>query len=144
MEKTTRTTIMQEEGYRFRVGFDEPSMPALITDEPAPLGKGAGPNPGRLLAAAIGNCLAASLLFCLEKAHVNVRGVDAVVDMTIGRNEQGRLRVRSVTVRVAPTVAPEDRERMGRCLELFESFCTVTESIRQGIDVKVNVEAAGN
>lgn len=141
MDKTTQTTITQEEGYRFRVSFDEPSMAALITDEPAPLGKGAGPNPGRLLAAAIGNCLAASLLFCLEKARIDVRRVDAVVDMTIGRNEQGRLRVRAVSVRVVPTVAREDRERMDRCLDLFESFCTVTESVRHGIDVKVSVEA---
>lgn len=37
----------------------------------------------------------------------------------------------------------EGRERMGRCLEIFESFCTVTESVRQGIDVKVSVEPAG-
>ena len=28
----------------------------------------------------------------------------------------------------------------GRCLEIFESFCTVTESVRHGIDVAVAVE----
>lgn len=143
MEKTTRTTIAQEGGYRFRVRFDEASIPDLVTDEPPPLDKGAGPNPGRLLAAAIGNCLAASLLFRLEKARVSVQRVEAVVDMTIARNEEGRLRVRGVTVRIAPTVASEDRERMGRCLDLFESFCTVTESVRHGIDVQVSVEGTG-
>jgi len=115
----------------------------LVTDEPPPLGKGAGPNPGRLLAAAIGNCLASSLLFCLQKARVDVHRVDAVVDMTVARNPDGRLRIQGVSVRLAPEVPAEARERMGRCLELFESFCTVTESVRRGIDVKVSVDGVG-
>jgi hypothetical protein len=29
---------------------------------------------------------------------------------------------------------------MRRCLELFEDFCTVTQSVRGGIDVQVQVE----
>jgi hypothetical protein len=39
-----------------------------------------------------------------------------------------------------PTVGAEMREKMGRCLELFESFCTVTQSVRHGIEVTVAVE----
>ena len=56
------------------------------------------------------------------------------------RNERGRLRIGEIRVRLAPDVAPEQRERMSRCLELFEDFCTVTQSIRQGIAVNVEVE----
>ena len=45
-------------------------------------------------------------------------------------------------MKIQPEVAPEHRERMGRCLELFEEFCVVTQSVRNGIDVKVEVEPA--
>ena len=57
----------QQADYRFEVDFKTPGQPLLLTDEPAPLGGGAGPNPARLLGAAVANCLAASLLFSLRK-----------------------------------------------------------------------------
>ncbi len=135
-----RTTLVCEEGFRFRVRFDQAGVPDLITDEPPPLGKGEGPNPERLLAAAVGNCLAASLLFCLQKAHLPVQGLEATVDLATVRNEEGRLRVGSIAVRLAPRVGADVRDKMGRCVELFESFCVVTESVRRGIDVEVRVE----
>jgi len=34
----------------------------------------------------------------------------------------------------------DDRVRMRRCIEMFEDFCIVTQSVRKGIDVKVAVE----
>jgi len=34
----------------------------------------------------------------------------------------------------------QDRERMNRCLEIFEDFCLVTQSVRKGIDVQVDVQ----
>jgi uncharacterized OsmC-like protein len=137
--KPSLTTLTREEGFRFRVRFDQDGMGELVTDEPSPLGAGRGPDPSRLLAAAIGNCLAASLLFCLGKARLEVRGLEAAVETTIGRSPEGRLRIENVEVRLVPTVSAEVRAQMGRCLGLFESFCTVTESVRRGIDVKVSV-----
>lgn len=112
----------------------------LVTDEPRPLGLGTRPDPARLLAAAIGNCLAASLLFCMDKARLPVGGLEAVIDQPVGRNAEGRLRIEQIAVRLVPMVTPETRQRMGRCLDIFESFCTETESVRRGIDVKVSVE----
>lgn len=50
------------QGYEFRLTFDWPDLPDLLLNEPAPLGAGAS----RLLAAAVANCLSASLLFCLN------------------------------------------------------------------------------
>ncbi len=47
-----------------------------------------------------------------------------------------------IRVKLAPDVAPEDRDRMERCLELYEDFCIVTESVRNGIPISVEVEAA--
>jgi len=128
------------DGYAFSVDFEQEGIPPLLLDEPAPLGEGEGPNPARLLAAAVGNCLGSSLLFCLRKSRVEVRGLRVAVEGTIVRNERGRFRIGEIGVKLAPNVPPEHHERMGRCLELFEDFCIVTESVRQGIRVDVEVE----
>lgn len=127
------------EGYEFDVDFEMPGVEDVLVDEPAPLGRSNGPNAARLLGAAIGNCLAASLLFCLRKSRVEVAGMKVEVDGTLVRNERGRLRIGTIAVRLAPTVADDDRARVSRCLELFEDFCIVTGSVREGVDVDVEV-----
>ena len=45
-----------------------------------------------------------------------------------------------IRVLIEPVVAESERPRMHRCLELFEDFCVVTQSVRAGIDVEVDVE----
>jgi len=127
------------DGYRFRVDFNAPGMTSFVMDEPAPLGVGSGPNAARLLAAAIGNCLSASALFCLRKARVPVSEMRTEVRASLLRNDTGRLRVGRVEVDLQPTIRAADRVRIGRCLELFEDFCVVTQSVRDGLDVSVQV-----
>ena len=58
-------TLEQQDDYAFLIRFDTPGAAPLLSDEPEPLGRGTGPNPSRLLAAAVANCLSASLLFAL-------------------------------------------------------------------------------
>ena len=129
-----------QEGYRFTVSFGDEPFPELTVDEPPPLGSGRGPNPARLLATAVGQCLGASLLHCLRRSRIDVTGLRTTVEGTLVRNERGRLRIGEIRVTLAPEVDPEQRERIGRCLELFEDFCIVTESVRHGFPVSVNVE----
>jgi organic hydroperoxide reductase OsmC/OhrA len=128
------------DNYAFTVAFNDADVPPIIVDERPPLGGGNGPNPARLLAAAVGSCLSASLLFCLRKAHIEPDELRTTVEGTIVRNERGRLRIGGLRVRLAPEVTAEQRERMGRCLDLFQDFCLVTESVRDGIAVDVEVE----
>ncbi|MBI3003488.1 MAG: OsmC family protein [candidate division NC10 bacterium] len=135
-------TLELKQGYEFSVDFEHPGIPSLLMDEPPPLGEDHGPNASRLLAAAVGNCLSASALFCLRKARVPVRGMHTTVQAALERNPQGRLRIAGIQVKIQSQVAPEDRDRMGRCLGIFEEFCVVTQSVRGGIDVKVDVEPA--
>lgn len=130
------------DGYAFTVDFAEGEGPPLVVDELPPLGEANGPNPARLLAAAVGSCLSASLLFCLRKSRVEVSQLRTTVSGTIVRNERGRLRIGGIRVRLAPEVSAEQRARMGRCLDLFQDFCIVTESVREGIAVDVAVENA--
>ena len=140
MDTHTSVVIEHEEGFKFRVRFGRATRD-IITDEPPPLGSGDGPNPMGLLAAAIGTCLASSLRFCMQRAHLELRDLEAEVAVSTGRSPEGRLRIQRVDVRLLPTVEPEVRDRMGRCLDLYESFCTVTQSVRQGIPVNVELEA---
>lgn len=135
-------SLALRDGYTFDVAFAEGEGPSLVVDELPPLGEANGPNPARLLAAAVGSCLSASLLFCLRKSRVEITQLRTTVDGTIVRNERGRLRIGGLRVRLAPDVTAEQRERMGRCLELFQDFCIVTESVRDGIAVDVEVEDA--
>ena len=79
--------VEQIDGFEFRVKFDKEQFAPLLLDEPPPLGRDTAPNAARVLAAAIGNCLSASLVFCLKRAKVAATGVTADVDVEIVRNE---------------------------------------------------------
>jgi organic hydroperoxide reductase OsmC/OhrA len=92
-----------------------------------------------VLSAAVGNCLSESLLYCLRRARIEVTALRAEVEVTPTRNDRGRLRIGAIRVTLVPEVAPGAEGRYARCLELFEDFCVVTESVRGGIDVTVDV-----
>jgi organic hydroperoxide reductase OsmC/OhrA len=124
---------------QFKVGFDWDGVPELMMDEPTPLGDQAGPNASRLVAAAAGNCLSASLLFCLQKAKIEPAAVHTQVIGTVGRNDKGRLRLRRLEVKIELDGVEGDPSRLRRCLTLFEDFCVVTEALRTGFPVEVAV-----
>jgi organic hydroperoxide reductase OsmC/OhrA len=137
-EKHFTTTVELIKDYEFRVNFGE-GIAALLVDEPQPLGGGHGPNASRLVSAAVGNCLSASLLFCLRRGRVEPRHIKSTVTTTMTRNEKGRWRVHGAEVSLVMDLDPQHRDRIGRCLELFEDYCVVTQSVRQGIGVAVTV-----
>jgi len=130
----------QVEDYAFRVRFDKEHFPTLHMDEPVPLGKDSGPNASRVLAAAIGNCLSASLLFCARKGRVAIGPIRTKISVRTARNERKRLRIVGVSVEIDPHVPEPDRQKALLCLDLFEDYCVVTQSIRQGIPVEVSVK----
>ena len=138
-DNTFEISMERRKGYRFLVDFHQKGVEPLLADEPPPIGEGHGPGASKLLAAAVGNCLSASLLFCLEKAHITVHDMHTTVRTTRARNEKGRLRIGRIEVTLAPEVADEDIPRMARCIEVFEEYCTVTGSVRAGIQVDVEV-----
>lgn len=133
-------SIEQVADYEFRVSFDGSALAPLTVDEGPPLGKSAGPSPARLLAAAVGSCLNASLLFCARKAKLDLKHLRSRVRVETVRNEQRRLRIGRIEVVISPELGEADRERAGRCLDLFEDYCTVTQSVRKGIPIEVHVE----
>jgi organic hydroperoxide reductase OsmC/OhrA len=138
-EKHFDLTLTLGEGLQFDVEFDGDRMPNLLMDEPPPAGEDEGPNAARVLGAAVGNCLSASLLFCLRRARVEVEGMRTAVHGKITRNEEGRFRISGIEVRIEAAIPPEDQARVDRCLAVFEDFCIVSGSVRQGIEIDVGV-----
>jgi uncharacterized OsmC-like protein len=130
--------LTQQQDYRFKVEFGQ-DVPALIADEPAPMGSGAGPSPVQLLAAAVGNCLSDSLLFALRKFKQAPDPLTCSVQAEVGRNEQGRLRVLKMTTTLHLGVPASQLEHLDRVLASFEQYCTVTQSVGQGIPITVQV-----
>lgn len=137
--QTVEVSLRQVGDYEFNVRFDGAALGELMTDEPPPLGQGHGPNPSRLLATAVANCLAASLLFALRKFGNTPAPLTARARATVARNPGGRWRVPRIEVDLQLADAAESLQHLNRVLAQFEDFCVVTGSVRQGIEVEVRV-----
>lgn len=142
MNETQSVTITRQDKFRFLVDF-EPGLGQLIADEPPPLGDGAGPAPTHLLAAAMANCLSASLVFAIGKFKGDPGDLVTTATWEVGRNEHNRLRITGVNVAITLGVNADSLPRLDRALEQFEDFCTVSQSVRSGIPFNVTVKDAG-
>lgn len=139
-QSTFTLRLEQENDYQFRVKFDWPGVDDLRLDEPAPLGASLGPNAARLVAAAVANCLSASLFFCLrDKFKQRPGSLRAEVTGRFERTERRRLRIEGFDVAIHLSDRAESLGHLDRCSQQFEDFCVVTESIRRGIPVRVLV-----
>ncbi|MCM2251005.1 MAG: OsmC family protein [Ramlibacter sp.] len=137
-EDTIRVELTQRQDYSFDVRFGG-DVPQLLVDEPPPLGGGRGPSPQQLLAAAVGSCLSDSLLFALRKFKQKPEPISCSVETAVGRNAEGRLRVQTMKAVLKLGVAGASLEHLTRVLSQFEAFCTVTQSVGQGIAISVEV-----
>lgn len=131
--------VEQLQDYEFQVKFDKEQYAELLIDEPDPIGHDKGPNASRVLSAAVGNCLAASLMFCLQRSKQLVDSIRSEVTTRVARNEEGRWRVNHLWVRIFVKTQEGDAKRFQRCVDIFENYCVVTGALRQGIPVDVEV-----
>jgi uncharacterized OsmC-like protein len=141
MEITHHITVRQAQGFEFVAKFEDlPEKPSIVFDEPAPLGENRAPNAAAVLGAAVGDCLAASLTFCLRKVRLDPEHLTAHVATHVQRTERGRFRITGIDVEQNPEFAEGDGPALDRCERSFEDFCIVTESVRHGIPVNVSVK----
>ncbi len=141
MDTEFTTNLDQVKDYQFTVSFDKETLGKLTMDEPDPIGTEKGPNASRVLASALGHCLTSSLIFCLQRSRIPLKHVTTNVHTTLARNDTGRWRIHGIKVDVnVDPLNEEDRERMKQCLEIFEDFCIVTQSVRKGINIEVAVK----
>jgi hypothetical protein len=109
---TVKVGVTWEKDLIFKVNFEGIEVPDVMVDETNKNeAEMTGVTPARLLARA-----------------------------TTGRDPDGRLRVQEISVDLHPkTTDPTAMKRLAECKKVFEKFCTVTESVRKGIKVLVNV-----
>ncbi len=138
VEKTITVELRQRSNYQFDIEFNE-GIPQLISDEPAPLGEGKGPSPVQMLAASVGNCLSDSLFFALAKFKQKPEPIHTTVNAMVGRNAEGRMRVLHIEAKIHLGVEASKLEHLDRALEQFQEFCTVTQSVGQGIPIHIRV-----
>ena len=106
-----------------------------------------GPNPSRLLALGVLGCLSASFIFCLKKKNFKVDDFKSEAEVTLARNEKGFWRIKKIDVDIVPTIKdPDTLKRAKQCLKpvkdgisFFEQYCIVTQSVRAGVEVNVNL-----
>jgi uncharacterized OsmC-like protein len=141
MADDSNTVVLEQvERYRFEARYPDHPFGPIVLDEGPPTGGGSGPNPVLVLATAVGHCMSSTLLNTLERSRVAVLPVHTVVDVEIGRNERGRLRVRHLTLRIETAPRnPEDRPRFDHAVAIFEDFCTVSGAVREGIPISTQV-----
>ena len=137
-ERTHHVTLKLADKFRFVAEFADVPGASVLFDEPPPLGDNSAPNAAEMLSAAIGNCLATSLTFCLRRSRVDVQDMTAEVTTHVARNERGRLRIRGIDVQLEPVVGAGTN--IDRCEALFEDFCIVTASVQRGIPVHVSLK----
>ena len=138
-EKTFKVSMERKEGFQFSVDFGLDGVDNLLMDETDPVGDGKGPDASNILAAAMGNCLTASLLFCLEKGRAEVGDVRTEAKGVMRRNEEGRWRIVEFIVDIYPEIDEKFESQFKRCLDVFEDYCIVSQSVRQGIPTKVYI-----
>ena len=138
-QKIIVTKLELLNGYKFKVKSDVEYLPIMLVDELKPEGDGLGPDPTHLLSIAVGHCMSSSLIHCLKKARILIKNVATTVTTHLVTNEKGRLRIRNIEVQIDLSVKTEDKTHVNRCLAIFEDYCTVTQSIRNGIEVSLCV-----
>ena len=127
------------ENYVFEIDFGE--FGNIISDEPPPIGDGEGPSPSAMLAAAVANCMSASLLFALRKQKEDPGELHATVTGTTERVDN-YLRITSLAVTLKLGKAASEYRSLDKVLPVFENYCVVTQSVKRGIPVTVDIQDA--
>jgi len=133
--------MKRKDNYKFEVDFESDKIPKLLMDEPPsiPGGEGQGPTASMLLAAAVGNCLSASLTFCATKKDVEVLELKTTVKLKRERNKEGFWRISELDVTLEPVISDNIDNKFQRCKDIYEDYCIVSQSVKKGIPLKINL-----
>ena len=139
-ELRSKITLDLERDMIFRCDPNEMKIKECYIDETNEDLDMLGPNPVKMLASAVLGCLSASLIFCIQKKKLTLDVFHAEAEIIITRNEEGLFRVKEINVDLQPkSDDPVMRKRIEQCKKMFERYCTITESVRAGIPVNLEM-----
>jgi uncharacterized OsmC-like protein len=116
----------------------------LKLDEPADFnGTDMGPSPAEYFATSIGGCLGTSFAYCLKNMEVPAKAIKISVNLDMhhsGENRNSPLRITGVSAAIDVTlVNPDDEEILDLCIESFNKYCVVSQSIMAGVPIDVKI-----
>ncbi len=141
-ESSVLVGIKLEEEMTYKCDLGQIKMGDLFIDEThTKYSDKIGPNPSSLLALSVLSCLAASFTFCLKKKKLTLTELDGKAEVVIKRNEMGFWRVKKIDINMTPKIEdPKMRKRANQCKKFFEKYCIIAESLRDGIEVNLNLD----
>jgi organic hydroperoxide reductase OsmC/OhrA len=147
-EENTIINMNLEKSLIFKVNLGYEKLHELFIDETIDnKSKIWGPDATQLLAMAVLGCLNASFIFCLNKRNLTIDELEARAEVSFKKNESGYIRVEKIDVKITPkTDDPDTLKRIQQCIKkvksgkmLFEENCIITSSVREGINVNVDI-----
>ena len=148
-EENTIVDMKLEKDLIFKVNLGYDKIKELFIDETMDeKSKEWGPDAAQLLGMAILGCLNASFLFCLHKRNLTIDDLEAHAEVSFKKIEKGYVRVDKIDVKILPkSNDPATLKRINQCVKkmkdnrmFFEETCIITASVREGIDINVNIE----
>ena len=100
-----------------------------------------GPSPIKLLALSVLGCLAVCFEFCLQKKGFTLSDLDGRAEVTFTRKDKEFWRIRKIDIDLLPKIDnTEMRKSVAQCKNLFEQHCIISESLRKGMEINVNLK----
>jgi putative redox protein len=110
-------------------------------DEPESFhGSDLGPSPVEYLLVGIGGCLGTTFTYCLQKRNIELNEFKVLVDGKLTHvGPKKILRLVNVDVEMKFSVKETtSKERINNCVKDFREKCIVSNSIADGVPIKVN------
>jgi len=148
-EENTKVSIKLDKDLIFKSLFDFEKTREIFIDETLEkTEKMVGPDAATLLGMAIISCLSASFIFCLNKRNLTIDDLEASAEISFYKTEKGYTRIENIDVKMNPkSNDPDVLKRIKQCTRemrsgdmFFEETCIITPSVREGINIKVNVD----
>jgi len=110
-------------------------------DEPESFhGTDLGPSAVEYLLVGIGGCLGTTFIYCLQKRNIELNEFKVLVDGKIAHvGHKKLLRLVNVDVEMKFSIKETtSKENINKCVKDFRENCIVSNSIAEGLPIKVN------